>query len=135
MSVPETWNRLIEDSFAAFNARDADAFVATMHPDVEAYPLLAELSGTPFRGHAGIRRWLAETLEAWDYQELTLESLTGRGDRGVAFLSLTGVGKASGVEVRMELAMPFEIRDGLCSYFRITPDRDEAMADLPPGDS
>jgi hypothetical protein len=35
----------------------------------------------------------------------------------------------------MELAMAFQMRDGLCSYFRMHSDRDEAVAGLPPGDS
>jgi ketosteroid isomerase-like protein len=126
MSSPASVEQLLSASVEAFNARDIDGFLATMTPDVEAHTLLAELAGAPYHGHAGLRRWWEETLESWDYQRMELEGVEGEGDRGVAMISLVGRGKASGVELDMRLGMAFRLRDGLCSYFRIYDDRDEA---------
>ena len=117
---------LLTASIDAFNDRDLDRFLETMAPDVEAHTLLAELAGTPFRGHDGLRRWWEETHESWEYQRIDIERVEPTEDGGVAMISLVGRGKASGVELDMRLGLLFRVRDGLCSYLRIYDDRAEA---------
>jgi ketosteroid isomerase-like protein len=127
MTEVRTLARVMEEALEAFNARDLDGFVEKFTPDVEAHTLLAELAGAPYHGHAGLRRWWGETLESWEYQTIELEEVRGEGDTGVAFISLAGRGKASGVELDMRLAMLFRLEGELCSFFRIYADRDEAL--------
>jgi ketosteroid isomerase-like protein len=121
-------DQLMVEAVDAFNARDLEGYLAAMDPDVEAHTLLAELSGSPYVGHGGVRRWWHETLESWDYQTIDLERVESEGDTGVALINLMGRGKTSGVELDMRLAMVFKVRDGLCTYFKIYADRDEAFA-------
>jgi ketosteroid isomerase-like protein len=111
----------------AFNARDRDGFVAAFSDDIEAHTLLAELAGEPYRGRAGLRRWWEDALEAWDYREMTLERVIGTPESGVAFIDVSGKGKASGVEFDMHLGMVFRLHEGRIEYFRIYQDRDEAL--------
>ena len=57
-TAPET---LIQRAYAAFNARDIDAALTTMHPDIE-WPKAFE--GGYVRGHAAIRDyWMRQWAE------------------------------------------------------------------------
>jgi DNA-binding CsgD family transcriptional regulator/ketosteroid isomerase-like protein len=70
---------ILEQWYAAYDARDVDALCGLAHPDVEIVPVspaLTKLSGTTFRGHAGLRtvtNWLYE-----NYPRLRLESTSAR---------------------------------------------------------
>ena len=46
---------LAEAAFGALNARDLDGFIAVAAEDVEFTSMVAEMEGTTFRGHDGIR--------------------------------------------------------------------------------
>ncbi len=51
---------------AAFNARDVDTMLERFDPDVEWRPLRSETEGA-YRGHDGIREWIAETAELFEH--------------------------------------------------------------------
>jgi DNA-binding CsgD family transcriptional regulator len=58
--------RPIEEWYAAYDARDIDALCALAHPEIEIVPvnpLVEQLAGTTFHGHAGVR-----TIAAWSYE-------------------------------------------------------------------
>src|SRR5438132_10020176 len=56
--VPPELEALLRQTYAAFNARDIDAVVGAMHPDVD-WP--NALEGTRIRGHAAVREyWLCQ---------------------------------------------------------------------------
>lgn len=46
----------------AFNRRDADGLVALTHPQVEFVPTVLVGQRAVYRGHAGIRRWVADLI-------------------------------------------------------------------------
>ena len=48
---------MAEAAFGALNSGDLDSFLALASHDVEFTPLVAEVEGTTFRGHAGVRTW------------------------------------------------------------------------------
>jgi len=52
MAVMVADRRLLEDAYRAFNARDIDAALATMHPDVD-WP--NGMEGGSVSGHGGVR--------------------------------------------------------------------------------
>jgi SnoaL-like domain len=52
--------------YDAFNARDLEAIIAEMHPEVEFESRFARAGGTTYRGHEGIRGWLADLADAWE---------------------------------------------------------------------
>jgi DNA-binding CsgD family transcriptional regulator len=70
---------IVEQWYAAYDARDIDALCDLAHPDVEIVPVgpvLKTLSGATFHGHAGLR-----TLTAWSWENfprLRLESSSVR---------------------------------------------------------
>jgi ketosteroid isomerase-like protein len=47
-------------ALAAYNRREVEPMVEVTHPEIEWYPLSAEVEGSlSFRGHEGLRQWFA----------------------------------------------------------------------------
>ena len=64
---------LTRRAFQAFNDRDLDTVLASLHADVEAFPRLAAVEGG-YRGHEGVRRWWEQLLGAFpDFHAEILE--------------------------------------------------------------
>jgi len=61
--VPRELEVLLRGAYAAFNARDIDAVIAVMHPDVD-WPNAWE--GGRVHGRAGVRSYWARQFEAID---------------------------------------------------------------------
>src|SRR5438270_620502 len=61
--VPRDLEALLRRTYAAFNARDIDAVIAVLHPDVD-WPNAWE--GGRVRGHAAVRSYWARQFDAID---------------------------------------------------------------------
>jgi ketosteroid isomerase-like protein len=68
--------RRIED---AWRRRDVEGILAEADPDVEIHPV-AELTGGPYVGHDGIRRYIADA-DALDELHFDLAEMRDAGDR------------------------------------------------------
>ena len=68
---------LAEAAFGALNARDLDGFIAVAAEDVEFTSMVAEMEGTTFRGHDGIRMWWETVVSA--FGDVRWEVLDVRG--------------------------------------------------------
>src|SRR3954463_13633701 len=91
--------------YAAFNARDLPALLATVHPEVMFLPLLGPLyEQQVYRGRAGIAQWYAELQRRWDAFEAQLREVHQTEDGAVAFVTLVGRrdGRALGARLRVE---------------------------------
>ena len=103
----------LERFYEAFNARDLQRLIAEMHPRVEFESRFARTGGTTYRGHDGIRGWLADLADAWEHIIVELErSFETQGDRTVALITLQGKGRASGIELHERAAHQIRWRDG-----------------------
>jgi ketosteroid isomerase-like protein len=112
----------------AYNRRDIPVFMALLHPDVEWIPIMAALEGRVYRGHDGVRRWLDDLAEDWEYFEPCLEEFHDLGDRVLIFGRWRARGRASGVELENQPATwLYEIKDGKAVWMRTFTDRDEAL--------
>jgi ketosteroid isomerase-like protein len=121
-------------AYAAWSARDLDAFVQVFADDVELKPFLgAGLGASEYQGHAGLRRWFKEANEAWD--ELRIEPYEFRevGDRLAVFLKAIGKGRGSHVEVEAEIVHVAEFRDGKFTRLEGFGDREQALKALDRG--
>lgn len=121
-------------AYAAWSARDLDAFVKVFAEDVELRPFLgAGLGASKYRGHAGLRRWFEEANEAWD--ELRIEPYEFReaGDRIAVFLRAIGRGRGSHVEVEAEIVHVADFRDGKFTRLEGFGDREQALKALDQG--
>jgi ketosteroid isomerase-like protein len=86
--------------FEAFNRRDLKSTLELVHPEIVFQPVTASLvaDGQPYRGHDGLRRYLADVETYW--QELTVEPQQIRcaGEAVVALGRVNGHGPLGTVE-------------------------------------
>jgi ketosteroid isomerase-like protein len=92
---------LVHRAIDAFNRRDADAFIALLHPEVEweeGGDVLPGLRGS-YHGRAEVRKWYEQLLEPWESFHVHVEEITDASDGRVflAFLD-TARGRGSGAE-------------------------------------
>lgn len=73
---------LLRQAFTAFNAREPDAFVATMHPDIVFVPLLTAPNAEPYRGRDGMRKYLDDAFR-WAVGTVTILQVQDLGDVAV----------------------------------------------------
>ncbi len=121
---------LVRGAFAAFNARNVDALLASSDPDTEWVPFRAQLEGSSYRGHAGIRQFLAD-MDA-DWSEFTIEPSEVReaGARVVVVGRIAGTGRGSGVEIDTVGGFVFHVHGGLITSVVSHSDPAIALASL-----
>jgi ketosteroid isomerase-like protein len=113
----------------AVNRRDPEGMAADIHPEFSFIPILAALEGRVYKGEPGVRQWLAEMEDHWDYFETCPEDFEDLGDRVLAFGHWRARGRASGVTLDGQPATWLaHIRDGKLFRQRTYTDRAEALA-------
>jgi ketosteroid isomerase-like protein len=119
---------LIKRMLDAVNRWDAEGMIAEVQPDYEFSPIMAALEGRIYRGSEGVRRWIADMQDHWEYFECCPEEFHDLGDRVIAFGHWRARGRASGVEVDGQPATWVGwVRDGLLCRWRTFTDREEAL--------
>jgi hypothetical protein len=110
----------------AFNERDLDAFVATLHPEVEIHAMRGLR-----KGPEEAREW-ATRAPGGVQQRIVVEDVREQDGRVLAVIEREWwwddpEKELAGVD---EMAWLFELRDGLVSSWRAYDHRDEAEAAL-----
>jgi ketosteroid isomerase-like protein len=118
----------IQAGFDAFNRCDYESWIALFDEDTEFLDLAETPDTGVFRGHAGIRVWLAKLQEAWGegfrFEPL---SITPGDDVVVVDTLARGVGLGSDVKVEMAVYIVLRFRDQKIVWSRGFTDRDEAL--------
>jgi ketosteroid isomerase-like protein len=121
--------QITRENMEAFNRREIDAFLASLHPDVEwddsnGFPGLQGV----YRGRAGVRSWLEAFMEAWESFHGEVEQAT-EGSDGRVLLQMAGIarGRASGVETELCAWFVLWIADGKITKRQVFFNRDEAL--------
>jgi ketosteroid isomerase-like protein len=121
--------------FEAFNRRDLESTLELVHPEIVFQPVSASLvaDGEPYRGHDGIRRYLADVETYW--HELTVDPLQIRcaGEAVVALGRVNGHGPLGAVE-NAPTTWVLKFEDGLlvqAQIFSERPARPGATEDAP----
>jgi len=118
---------LVGRLFAAFAARDEDALLAIMDPEIEFFGPTATVlnEGKCYRGHDGIRRYLQDVQSLWE----ELETLPARFREVGNHVVVTGRVKArarDGLEMDAPAAWVWRVHDGKVAWGCVYGDR-EAM--------
>lgn len=110
-------------AYAALEARDLEAFLALVDPDVEFTSLIAEVEQERFVGHDGVRRWWDQVVESLGGLQFELVSVTETGD-DTAVIHNRIVGPA-GVQQQMWQAV--RVRDGRAVWWGAFRSEREAL--------
>ena len=94
--------------------------IALMHEDVEFVPITAAMEGRRrTAGHAGIRQFMKDLDDHWEFFETVQEEWHDLGDRVVALGYWHARGRASGVEIDGQPAVWLAyMRDGKIARWR-----------------
>lgn len=120
---------LVAAYFEAFGRRRADDVVALSHPGIEiwAQPTAEQVGRTePYRGHDGLRDYLADVDRAWTHFEVTPEDFRAAGQGVIVFGRGRGRSAATGDEISVPLIWVFRLRDGLVVFCRVAKTAAEA---------
>ncbi len=118
----------IQAGFDAFNRGDYETWIAGLDEDV----VLLDLEETPdtgvFRGHDGVRAWLAKLQEAWG-EGFRFEPMNiTQGDAVVLVdTRASGVGVGGGVPIEMTVYMVLRFRDQKVVWTKSFMDRSDAL--------
>jgi ketosteroid isomerase-like protein len=110
MSTP--YREQLERSRDAYNARDADAWIAVWSPDCEWHPFLtAREEGDPgYHGPNGIRAWFEDVDEMFSEMHVELETYREVGDRILVLGEMNATKKGTGERVTHDVAWVVEPR-------------------------
>jgi ketosteroid isomerase-like protein len=121
---------VMQQFLEATSRRDVDGMIALMHEDAEFVPITAAMEGVEYRGHAGIRQFIKDLSEHWEFFEAVQEKWQDLGDRVVATGCWRARGKASGVEIDGQPAVWVAyVRDGRIARWRTYTDVDQGLAE------
>jgi len=119
---------IIRAGVEALNRGDVDGLAEALDPDVELVPLRAVLDGTVYRGHEGMRRWLADMGEDWTRFELDLQEVRELEGGQVLVQATMRLRGKSGVALDSSAAWLCELRGGRVSRIQFFADADSALA-------
>jgi|SRR3954449_1428532 len=122
--MPQENVEIVQRCLETYEA-DEDAWLQTLDPEVEWYPIGdGHIRRVGHDAAIGVRkRW----LDSWDDHRLDVEEVKGGGASVVVGMHLSGRGKESGLEVENHLYLHFKLRNGRIVYCYEYADRGEAL--------
>ena len=116
---------LAETAFGALNSGDLDGFISVATEDVEFTSMIAEVEGTTFRGHDGIRTWWETVVEAFGEVHWEVLEVRGPGERGVAHIRMDGT--LGGVPLNLRMWLAARLREGRVKWWSWYRTEQEAL--------
>ena len=109
---------LAHEVIDAVERRDAERLVELTDGDVEWRSAFVAGKEGGYRGHAGMREYVADMNDAWDIVRLDVDHEIGVGDVVVFVGRIHYRGKGSGVEAESESGYMLKFRDRRVVTFR-----------------
>jgi ketosteroid isomerase-like protein len=123
--------RLIRDAFEAFEARDGEAVIGFLHPDVESRVFPPLLNTGVWQGYDGFLQMTAAWEDAFGEVSYDVRDLEAPDDRHVlAAVHQAATGAESGVPVELDVYFLFELEDGRVVRFQVHATRESALGAL-----
>jgi ketosteroid isomerase-like protein len=118
---------VVRRAVTAFGAADQETLFDLMSENAEFFALRSTTEGT-FKGHDGLRAFLADNRESFEIFEPLHEEFRDVGDgRVLAFGMIRIRGRESGVETEVPSAVLATIREGRIVHFKDYGDRQAAL--------
>jgi ketosteroid isomerase-like protein len=108
---------IVHAAIEAWNRADLDAWIGAWDERAEFHPLRAQSEGHAYRGHDGLRRFVAEIAAEWEQVRFEVDEIRGSGEQVVA-LGRLRARRAGGVERDVPLALVGVVRDNKLVYSR-----------------
>src|ERR1700676_60647 len=111
-----------------FNAGDRTVPEELLAPDFELESPLSSVSGTPYRGYAGIQEWLRDLDEQFSEWRNRIDDIREVGDNVIGTGSIHVRGRVSGLEIDQPASWVGHFgTDHRLTRARIYPDGAEAL--------
>jgi uncharacterized protein len=86
------------------------------------------MDGQEYRGHEGVRRWVADWSSAWSSFTMVPEEYIDAGDCVVVLVRMRATGARSGVELDRQDGIVYRLRDGQAVQLDYYNNRRDALA-------
>jgi ketosteroid isomerase-like protein len=106
----------VEELYTAFSQRNVQALLMLMADEVELVQSPELPWGGAYRGHEGVRQFLAKLAEQVD-SRLEIESLIDAGEQVVAVGRAVGKTRATNLEFNIPFVHVWTLRDGQVTRF------------------
>jgi ketosteroid isomerase-like protein len=113
---------------------DIDGLLAEVHPTGEYWAAVQQaMEGEAgiFRGHDGMRTWLADLHELYEGIESKIVEIRDLGEQVVISFVVRGTGRGSGITLEQPLTQVVTLRDGKATEVREFLSLEEALEALP----
>ena len=114
-------------AYKAMSRLNAEALVALCEPDVEFRSRIAEADDVTYRGHDGVRDYIATLAEAFEWVQTEPLEVVGGSDRAVVCNRFRARGRQSGVEVEERFFQALRFRHGKVRWWAFYPSRADAL--------
>ena len=118
---------IVRRLYEAMDARDVEAITELVHEDGEWVPD-RRVGERPIRGRENVLRFFTDRAEMFGEIRTEVEQLRELDDRVLAFIHLTGRGRASDAPFDLRIAHLWTLRDGWVVRGEGYGSRDEALA-------
>ncbi len=118
---------IVRGAYEAFNRNDTEALLAFLAEDVELEERFLSTEAGFYRGHDGVRRWIAGAYEAMDSPAFEVLRYSHNDDVVVSVVSVRARGASSGAEVTARLSHAIRLRDGKVVYIGAFGTVEEAL--------
>jgi ketosteroid isomerase-like protein len=115
---------LVRGWFERWNRRERDFLEDEVDPEVE---VVSRLQPEPYRGRAGLRKWMNEIDEQFEEWQLVADDWRDAGDTVVILGRIHLRGQGSGIELEERLGWLVELRDKRLRRLRIFVKPEEAL--------
>lgn len=118
---------ILRAAFEAWNRGDLDALLDLWGEEAGFYLLRAQLEGRPYRGHEGLRRFVAELAEEWTDVRFEIDELRDTGEHVVGSGRFRARGRTSGLDLDVPLGVIGTVRSERIVYGRMFSDPAEFL--------
>lgn len=120
---------LVRLGLETFQREGAEALLSITDPEIEVYTEPGLVNSGTYRGHEGFMRWQQQWMEAWEeFRMEPAEFIEVSDEIVVVPLHQVATGKGSGIEVEMDIAYLFEVRDGRLTRLHLYADKGRALS-------
>jgi ketosteroid isomerase-like protein len=103
----------VRQGFEAYGRRDVDGFLSYLDQEFELHSaIVGGAEGKVYRGHDGVRRWLADSDESFDQLRIDPHEFRDLGDRILVFGRIRARGRQSSLELDSATGWVCTVRDG-----------------------